>query len=275
LNRKDYGGARASAEKILAQLPGEVRALSVLVQTYVAQGQIPASLQKAREYAAKQPNSDAVQHFLGQLLAANGDKADARRAFEAAKAANPDSVPADLALASMDAAEGRPGDARKRIAALLAAHPDNTNVHILSAQLDMAEGKNAPAIDTYRKALEVDPRNVVALNNLACLLTDAGQPDEALKYAQQAKQITPEAASVDDTLGWTYYTKGIYSLAVTHLENAVTREPNARRQYHLAMAYFKAGDPRRGRRAFDAAAKADPNLPEAQVARQMFAGTSK
>jgi Tfp pilus assembly protein PilF len=40
------------------------------------------------------------------------------------------------------------------------------------------------------------------------------------------------------------------------------------------MAYLKAGDPKRGRQAFDAAYKMDPNLPEAQAARQVLGITA-
>jgi hypothetical protein len=36
------------------------------------------------------------------------------------------------------------------------------------------------------------------------------------------------------------------------------------------MAYLKAGETERGRQTFDAALKLNPNLPEAQAARQAF-----
>jgi Tfp pilus assembly protein PilF len=78
---------------------------------------------------------------------------------------------------------------------------------------------------------------------------------------------------VDDTLGWTYFQKGMYTLAVAHLEGAVAKDGTALRKYHLAMAYLKAGDPKRGRQTFEAALKMDPKLPEAQVARQLFGTT--
>ena len=67
-----------------------------------------------------------------------------------------------------------------------------------------------------------------------------------------------------------YFQKGLYSMAVTYLEGATAREGTARRKYHLAMAYLKAGDQKRGRQTLDAALKMDPNLPEAQAARQVF-----
>jgi Tetratricopeptide repeat. len=123
--------------------------------------------------------------------------------------------------------------------------------------------------------VELDSKNAYALNGLAYLLADAKRPDEALKYAQQAKELDPENAAVDDTLGWTYYQKGMYAMAVTHLESAAAHAGTAVHKYHLAMAYLKAGDPARGRQNLEAALKMNPNLPEAQMARQIFANPQR
>jgi Tfp pilus assembly protein PilF len=135
----------------------------------------------------------------------------------------------------------------------------------------VVEGKSTAAIEQYRKTVGLDGKNVYALNGLAYLLTESGQPDEAIKYAQKAKELAPDNAAVDDTLGWTYFQKGIYSLAVAHLESADAKDATAVRNYHLAMAYLKNGYVKLGRKALDAALKADPTLPEAQMARQAFA----
>jgi tetratricopeptide (TPR) repeat protein len=210
------------------------------------------------------------QQYVGQLLAANGDSAGARRAFEAAKAAKPDLVMAELSLAAIDTAEGRREDARKRLSVMVAAHPDSIPGHLLFGELELTEGKSAAALEQYRKALALDEKNSLAVNNVAYLLAESNQPDEALKYAQKAKELAPANAAVDDTLGWTYYQKGLYSMAVTHLQSAVAREGTAIRKYHLAMAYTKAGDSKRGRETLDAALKMNPNLPEAQAARQLL-----
>ena len=270
LDQKDYSGARSSAEEILRQDPADARALNVLVQSYAAQKQMPTGVQKAREYAARQPTSAAVQQFLGQLLYENGDRAEARKAFEAAKASNPALVAPDLALAQLDASEGKREEARKRLSAVVASHPDNVAGRLLWAQLEVADGKSAAAIEQYRKVLALNGKNATALNNLAYLLADGNQADEALKYAQEAKEIAPDSATVDDTLGWTYFRKGLYTLAVTHLESADAKESTARRKYHLAAAYLKAGNPKRGRQVLEAAMKMDPKLPEADMARQLF-----
>ena len=125
LDQKDYPGARASAEEALKGNPEEVRALNVLVGTYTAQKQFPAGVQKAREYALRQPASASVQEYLGQLLTAAGDHAGARQAYEAAKAAKPGLLFADLALAEIDTNEGKGDEARKRLSAAASSHPRN------------------------------------------------------------------------------------------------------------------------------------------------------
>lgn len=274
LAEKDYAGSRTAAEGVLNQKPDDVRALNLLVQGYSAQNQMAAGLQKARDLASRQPGSASVQQYLGQLLYANGDHAGARKAFEAAEAAKPDLVTGELALAELDTVEGKRAEARKRLSAVVASHPASVPGHLLFAQLEITEGKTAAAIDQFRKAVALDEKNAVALNGLAYLLAESKQPDEALKYAQKAKELAPNSAAVDDTLGWTYFQKGLYSMAVTHLEGAIAREGTARRKYHLAMAYLKAGDPKKGRLTLDAALKMDPTLPEAQTARQAFGITA-
>jgi Tfp pilus assembly protein PilF len=116
------------------------------------------------------------------------------------------------------------------------------------------------------------------LNNLSYDLTEhAKQPDEALKYAQKAKELAPGDGRVAHTLGWVLYQKGLYSAAVTQLESAVSARNLApgddlgRLQYHLAMACFRSGNRERGKQALEAAAQIAPALPEARLAREMAA----
>ncbi|MBZ5581448.1 MAG: tetratricopeptide repeat protein [Acidobacteriia bacterium] len=273
LDQKDYAKARSSAEEALKGDPGDTRALGALVQTYSAQKQTAAGIQKAREYGSQQPAAPAIQQFLGSLLLQNGDRAGARKAFEAAKAANPALVGADIALAQIDALEGRLDETRKRLSPVVAAHPDNMQARLFLAQTEFADGKSSAALEQYRKAVALNGKNGIAVNGLAYTLAENNQPDEALKYAQEAKELAPEDPAVDDTLGWTYFRKGMYSLAVKYLESANAREGTARRKYHLAMAYLKAGDPKRGRDTLTAAMKMDARLPEAGLARQLFGGS--
>jgi Tfp pilus assembly protein PilF len=276
LSQKDFIGARSPLEEVLKRNPGDLRALGMLMRSYAGQKQPAAGLPKVKEYAAQAPKSAPVQTFLGRVLLSSGDAAGARKAFEAAKAAAAGYFPADLALAQLDIAEGKGDTARKSLSALIDRKAGRIEAHVLLASLDSKAGNQAAAIEHYRRVLEIDPRNAITLNNLAYLLAEnTSQPDEALKYAEQAKEIAPANPGVDDTLGWIYYRKGTYLTAVKYLESATATSSTAVRKYHLAMAYLKAGDLKRGQQTLEAALKIDSKLPEAQSALQVFAETEK
>jgi Flp pilus assembly protein TadD len=112
------------------------------------------------------------------------------------------------------------------------------------------------------------PDNAQALNELAYLLSDyEKRPDDALKYAEKAAELAPTNPDYLDTLGWTLYQKGLYDTAIEHLKRAAASpKPNPVWQYHLAMAYAKAGQSEKARVALDSALKLDSKVPEAQLA---------
>ncbi|MGB9606726.1 MAG: tetratricopeptide repeat protein, partial [Bryobacteraceae bacterium] len=155
---------------------------------------------------------------------------------------------------------------------LLAADPRNSAARSLLASLEHHAGNWQDAAAHYRKAIDLEPRNVLALNNLAFLLAEnLNQPDEALQLAQKAKELAPESPEVDDTLGWIYYHKGLYGSAIQHLERAAAgRNATALRKYHLAMAYWKAGEQAKARAALAEARRLDANLPELKAAETLI-----
>jgi tetratricopeptide (TPR) repeat protein len=224
-----------------------------------------------REYAARHPKSAPVQQFLANLYLSNSQRAEARTALMAAKAANPKFMQADLALAELDAAEGHMNEAAKSLSGLLAQNPQNLSARFLLAAVEDSRGNRTAAVDDYKKILEAQPANVLALNNLAYDLAEYGsQPDEALKYAQKAEELAPDKAAIENTLGWVLYHKGLYSMALPHLEKAAEQDPTARHKCHLAMAYLKMGDQERGQKTLAAAMKLDPTIPEIKTAQQIL-----
>ena len=111
--------------------------------------------------------------------------------------------------------------------------------------------------------LALDSSNLIALNNLAYAL-EGSQPDEALKYAQQAGELAPDSPTVQDTLGWAYYCKRNYEPAIRYLKTAVEQDGTPRRKFHLGLAYLKAGNQDLGQTMLSAALEADPTLAKTQ-----------
>ena len=72
-------------------------------------------------------------------------------------------------------------------------------IKLLSELYMETSPKKAEAI--FRKQLITQPNSLEALNNLAVLLTENGDLINAIKYAEQAKNIAPEHPEILDTLG--------------------------------------------------------------------------
>jgi tetratricopeptide (TPR) repeat protein len=137
-------------------------------------------------------------------------------------------------------------------------------------------GNYPVAIDHYRKVLAWDPAQVVAMQHLALLLMDhANESDEALKLAQQAGEIAPADPQVADTLGWVLYRKGMYSVALKHLEGASAPTSRPRPKLHLALVYFKLGDRDKGNRILAAALQQSPNMLKTLSASEAAAMSSR
>lgn len=280
-NKKDYAGARTSLESALKMSPEDVRALELLGKTYAVQNEVALGTKRIREQAASQPKSALLQKFLGDWLVATGDHGGALQAYGAAKQLDPQLLAADMAMARLYVADNKNDAARQILTRVLQTNSNIGEPYLWMGVIEERAGRFDAAISNYRKVISIDVSNVMALNNLAFLLADHGPPrqlDEALKLAQQVRALVPKSSNIADTMGWVYYKKGIYPSAVQQLQDAVSQDrlahaPSPLHQYHLAMAYMKAGDSKRGSDELNAALKLNPNLPEAKQAMTLLAQT--
>jgi tetratricopeptide (TPR) repeat protein len=259
LSRQDYAGARQSLEEVLKAYPESTPAVQALAISYSADGKMPKALEILREKASARPQSAPLHHLLGVWLDRAGLRGEARQAFGEAVSSAPGFVPAAIALAAMDVRDGNLDGARKRIAIVVANHPENIQARLLLAETEEGAGNQPAAVEQYKAVVDRDPRNLMALNNLANGLT-RDHPDEALKYAQNAIELAPDEPSVQDTMGWIYYRKGIYQQAIGYLKKAVDKQATPARQYHLGLAYAKTGDRRLASQYILEALKQDPKL---------------
>jgi tetratricopeptide (TPR) repeat protein len=264
MKEKDYRGACTSAEEVLRNNPEDVTAAGVLADGWAAQNQDQKALQRLVELTRARPKSAPLHNLLGQWYITTGNLVEARKEFEVTKGIDLKFIYADLALAEIDTKENQADSARQRLTAMVTADARNVRAHLMLADLELSAGNRPQAIAHYRAVLDADSANLAALNNLAYTLAN-DDPDQALKFAQQAAEFAPDNAAVQDTIGWVYYRKGIYTTAVDYLKRAVAKEPTARRQFHLGMSYLKAGDEFMGQKILRVALQKDPNLQKTEL----------
>lgn len=271
---KRHEQGRALLEESLKLSPDNVEALNALAGSLAGEKRVPAAVERIRRQAALAPKSAPVQFTLGAWLERTGDLGAARAAYAAALSNDAAYPPAIVANARMEMMQGQWSQAKKRAETLLAKDRTNVDARLALAMAEEGAGNREAAIKAYREVVQADASNLTALNNLVMLLAEnPGTTDEAVMLARQLKGVAPNNLQVDDTVGWAYYKKGNYPLAIEFLERAA-RATEVQPKYHLAMAYFSAGRKDLGQRVLSAALQIDPNVPEAKAA-QSLAASSK
>jgi tetratricopeptide (TPR) repeat protein len=277
LKTHEYERARASLSEAFDKAPNDPQILDLWAQTYLLEHQTAKAFEVVQKAAAKYSQEARIQQLLGAWLQREGKLKEARAAFLRASAADPNFLDAQVAVAGLDMREHNWDQARKELTGILDRKPDDATARFFLASVEDDSGNYNAAIAHYRKLVAAHSDNALFLNGLAYdLAAHTTRFDEALQYAQKAKELAPEDPHVGDTLGWAYYQKGIYLSAVSQLESAVASrqltpgEDVARVQYHLAMAYLRSGKLSRGRELLDAALKSDPRLPEANQANDVL-----
>ena len=210
---------------------------------------IPEVIEEIEEFRQSSKKSKGQYDLLLGTLAI-GNPVDANR-FETAKgyferALKEDSslIGAYAGLGAMASRSGDINDAVNNYKKLLEGNPEHLPTRMLLASTYERMGNAKDAVEQYREILDRNPRFGPAANNLAYLLAEEleGDLNEALKYAQIAKEELPQEASVTDTLGWIHFKRGSARVAQPLLEEAVeiSREAkdtvNPEILYHLAMA---------------------------------------
>ena len=98
----------------------------------------------------------------------------------------------------------------------------------------------------FEHALQVNPNNALAHNNLGILLLHNGEMPEAMSHFRKALEINPDYAFAHYNLGNALQQDGRLEEAIAHYERALELEPAyAKAHNNLGNALAKAGQPER------------------------------
>jgi tetratricopeptide (TPR) repeat protein len=256
----------------LAINPDSYDALAGRINVLVAQKNTADAVKRVEGRLAKHPKDPATLALAGRTYAIAGDLAKSEALLNESLAADAGYMPAYYYLGQIYVRQKRLPEARQRYEDMVKKQPDNVGAHTMVAMLLQAENKPDEARARYEKILALEPKAVMAANNLAYMDAEAGTNlDVALDRARTAVSVAPDEPDVNDTLGWVYYKRNMAALAIGPLKKSVDRVPtNATYRYHLGLAYSKTGEPQKAREMLAEALKLEPNSPTAAEARRVL-----
>jgi tetratricopeptide (TPR) repeat protein len=249
--RGNFTAADTAFRRALAGTSDPARLAASYAAALSAKGQTIRAIRTVEAALAVRPH-DAPLHLL---LARLDDRAGRlRRAQREAHLAISSPAAEGLArdlLGEIDEQEGHAKDAAAEYAAAIRARPHDPSGYLLAGDLLMRQDRYREADREFSAARIVSPgSDPVKLALAYCWAQLGANLDQALGLAQQLKSRYPENPEVADTLGWIYFRKGIYPLAVEQLQFAARRAPaNAVIEFHLGVALVADGDAAAGKAA--------------------------
>ena len=271
---KNDAKALAYFEEALSKKPTAIDPLVQIVQIKIAQGKS----NKARERVVKQldasPNNPLLYNLLGQLWMQTKDTDQAEMAFKKAIELDNSIIASYMNLGQLYQQAGKLDQAAQEYEAVLQKNSTVASAHILLGIIHERRKEYGKAQAQYEQALKLNPKFAPAANNLAWLMAEhGGDLDGALSYAQTAREQKPDDPNIADTLGWIYYKKNAFPLAVNLLKEAVEKLPNEPVvQFHYGMAQYKNGNAAGAKKALQASLKLSKDFSGSEEAQQTLAG---
>lgn len=137
------------------------------------------------------------------------------------------------------------------------------------ATLYTAMGRTDEAVDSYEKILILAPKNLLATNNLASLLSESKDKEKLEKaYALAEGLKDSKYPALLDTYSWVSFKNGKIDDALMVLETLITKEGiSPEMHYHLGMVYIEKGRTEDAKMALEKATIEGANYNDIDIAK--------
>ncbi|MBB5205509.1 putative PEP-CTERM system TPR-repeat lipoprotein [Inhella inkyongensis] len=223
-----------SSEKGIGQLQALAEASDnpvagvAIVATLVRKGDYAGALKAIDQAAPKLPGAGMADSMRAGVYLAQGQTAQARKAWEESLRKDPKYLPAALQLARLDRADGQPAQALARLQAVAKADPSNLQAQLgwLAARNDANE-KADDLIAFARQIVRDNPKSGEAQLVLVRLVQQRKDTVAAIQAAQEALAQLPTDAGLLEMLGSLQMQGREHAAAHQTFKKLVLAKPNS------------------------------------------------
>lgn len=188
----DIAAAEAAFEKALRINPRNAEAQHNLGIARISRGDLPAARAAFDATLALRPGHLDDLVWAARIALQQGASADFQRYLEIMKARHPRSAAPWVLEATANAQAGQMETALALVDRALDANPDDGAALALKGKLHAARKESSSALFAWKRAAELSPTDFEVHYNLAALLLERTQPEEALPYLLRAYGLRPQ-----------------------------------------------------------------------------------
>ncbi|HMS83531.1 MAG TPA: tetratricopeptide repeat protein [Nitrospira sp.] len=237
--------ASLAYERAAEIAPNEPEPLLSLVKMEVALGQGSRSQARLEAILASRKDHPFAHGLLGEVLSRSQQYEKATLHYQEATRINPKWMTPWLNWGTVLLSLKQPNVTVQIVQEALKANPQSEELYMLLASAHSELGQRDPAISAYETTLQLNPKNLLAANNLAVLLVDhKGDPaslQKAFSLSREFEKDAPHPLFLD-TLAWVRFKMGQPEEAIRLMKDAVAKSPELSvLNYHLGIAFFQSG----------------------------------
>jgi tetratricopeptide (TPR) repeat protein len=234
--------------------PGYPNFLAHFVASFLARGESGEAQLWLAKLEELEPETLRTLSLKAQVLAGNRQMDEALEVCDQAGKTVSAKRVAPIRIEALRTGPASPEHRRrveKWLRAALDQNPRSPVLQLSLANLKDLTGQSQEAGALYRKVLESDSGNLVALNNWAWLLAlKEGRGSEALKLVNRAIALAGPEPGLLDTRAVIYLALGRNDEAIEDLDQILRDAPNPAAYFHLALARRAQKDPVAARQAY-------------------------
>lgn len=217
--------AMDAAKILLGKLPEDVEALQAYAAAQMANGDLAGArntLGNASRRAGFEPNIQVA--IAGAQIQAK-DLPGASYALDKALSAQANYLPAQTLMTIVELQQGDPAKAERRARQIIQDNPKLAVGHNLLADIAQSRGQNAAAIESLRRAHELEQSSRSLLQLLASLATQDGGKQQGTALAEAWMKTHPKDLAVQKALADAQARAGNFSAARRSYEAALKLKP--------------------------------------------------
>lgn len=239
---EDFDAAASWLEEGISLEPDNMSIRGALVSVELQRGNLDAAEQLTHELREDFPDRADPHVLHGEILMAKNDYEGAIAAFDTAAELQ---ASASLVMRRYQAQQqaGR-DDSWRVLKDWVEENPDDVRAALALGMDYAGRDWNDEAVTAYRRVLDADPDNYVALNNIAWVYEKRGAEQDnerALNAATRAYRERSDLPAIADTYGWFLLQAGRGAEALEVLEEAAAASDDPEIAFHLAAALADQG----------------------------------
>ena len=234
--QKNFNRAIEELKRAKRLAPNAREPSALLAQAYIAAARYDDAVNEARELQKRDPKYAVGYALEGDVYVRQKKYPQAEKAYREVLRLEPKADRAAIGLYRVLIEEGKSKDAEALIVKWTAENPKNAAPRVYAGDRELSAGNPKAALVHYRAAIEIDPNNALALNNLAWIGGEMNDPN-ALGYAERAAKLAPNNAAILDTYGTLLIRKGETVKGLESLGRAAALAPSG---FDVRLKYARA-----------------------------------